>query len=117
MMVHPVRQISRKSLWVAIMLMVMMAAVLSGCGSTAKNDPKPGDKPAAVADTDTNIKAIKQRGKLIVGTATGYYPFEMVDKDGKLVGFDIDLAKAFAKTLGVEAEFQNYSFAGLIPAL
>ncbi|NLU44892.1 MAG: transporter substrate-binding domain-containing protein, partial [Acholeplasmataceae bacterium] len=49
--------------------------------------------------------------------ATGYYPFEMADKDGKLVGYDIDVANALGKELGVKVEFQNYAFSGLIPAL
>jgi polar amino acid transport system substrate-binding protein len=66
---------------------------------------------------DRGIDAIKKRGKLIVGTASGYYPFEMVDKKNELVGFDVDIAKAIAKELGVQVEFQNYAFAGLIPAL
>lgn len=105
-----------RSVFVALMVMVMMSVVLSGCGST-KSEPKSEGKPVVQNDASKNITAIKQRGKLIVGTASGYYPFEMVDKDGKLVGFDIDMAKGFAKSLGVEVEFQNYSFAGLIPAI
>lgn len=40
---------------------------------------------------------IKAKGKIVVGTATGYYPFEMADKNGQLVGYDIDVAKAIAK--------------------
>jgi polar amino acid transport system substrate-binding protein len=66
---------------------------------------------------DKGVEAIKKKGKLIVGTASGYYPFEMVDKKNELVGFDVDIAKAIAKDLGVQVEFQNYAFAGLIPAL
>ena len=113
-MVKCIRQLSWKTVVVA--MMVLMLAVLSGCGG-AKSETKTDGKPAAQADAGKAIATIKQRGKLIVGTATGYYPFEMVDKDGKLVGFDIDISKAFAKELGVEVEFQNYSFAGLIPAI
>ncbi len=79
-----------------------LAFSLAGCG---------GDKKESAAD------AIKKKGKLVVGTATGYYPFEMTDKAGQLVGFDIEVAKALGKELGVEIEFQNYAFSGLIPAL
>jgi ABC-type amino acid transport substrate-binding protein len=63
------------------------------------------------------VAAIKKKGKVTVGTASGYYPFEMVDKKNELVGFDIDIAKIVAKELGVQVEFQNYAFSGLIPAL
>lgn len=74
--------------------------------------------PSALAQEDKGtVAAIKKKGKLTVGTASGYYPFEMVDKKNELVGFDIDIAKIVAKELGVQIEFQNYAFSGLIPAL
>jgi polar amino acid transport system substrate-binding protein len=60
---------------------------------------------------------IKAKGKIVVGTSSGAFPFEMTDKTGKLIGFDIDIANAIAKELGVAVEIQNYSFSGLIPAL
>jgi len=66
---------------------------------------------------DKGVEGIKKRGKLVVGTASGYYPFEMVDKKNDLVGFDVDVAKAIAKEMGVQVEFQNYAFSGLVPAL
>jgi polar amino acid transport system substrate-binding protein len=69
------------------------------------------------AAQDKGAEAIKKKGKLVVGTASGYYPFEMVDKKNELVGFDVDIAKGIAKELGVPIEFQNYAFSGLIPAL
>lgn len=85
-----------------------MALTIAGCGGSSTTSSDKKDSPA---------EAIKKKGKLVVGTATGYYPFEMADKEGKLVGFDIDVAKALGKELGVEIEFQNYSFSGLVPAL
>jgi polar amino acid transport system substrate-binding protein len=71
----------------------------------------------AVLAQDKGVEAIKKKGKLVVGTASGYYPFEMVDKKNELVGFDVDIAKGIAKEMGVQVEFQNYAFSGLIPAL
>ena len=85
------------------LLAVFAILTITGCGSTAKKE--------------NEVDAIKKKGKIVVGTATGYYPFEMADKEGKLVGFDIDVAKALGKHLGVEVEFQNYAFSGLVPAL
>jgi polar amino acid transport system substrate-binding protein len=72
---------------------------------------------AITAHAEDKLAAIKKAGKLVVGTASGYYPFEMVDKSNQLVGFDVDIAKAIAKELGVQIEFQNYAFSGLVPAL
>lgn len=92
----------------ALCLLVLFAAfAISGCGST----------PTAKKEENSAIAEIKKKGKIVIGTASGYFPFEMVDKKGELVGFDIDVAKAIAKELGVQVEFQNYAFSGLIPAL
>lgn len=93
----------QKKVALVCLVMLTMALLLVGCSS-----PKENNGP--VAD-------IKKNGKIVVGTATGYYPFEMADKQGTLVGYDIDVAKAIAKDMGVEVEFQNYAFNGLISAL
>lgn len=54
--------------------------------------------------------------KLQIGCDTNFMPFEF-KKDGKYVGFDIDLWDAVAKQLGLEYELQPMDFNGLIPAL
>jgi len=46
-----------------------------------------------------DLKEILSRGKLIVGTCSGNPPFHFLDTSGKLVGMDIDIAKAIAKGL------------------
>lgn len=68
----------------------------------------------AVADT---LKDIQDRGVLRVGTDPGYMPFEMADKKGQVIGFDIDLAKRVANAMGVKLEVVKMSFDGLIPGL
>ena len=107
-----------KKFALVFLVIFTFAALLSGCGGSA---PAPAPAPAAKAPEAAQPKGavadIKAKGKIVVGTATGYYPFEMADKNGQLVGYDIDVAKAIAKELGVTVEFQNYAFSGLIPAL
>lgn len=56
---------------------------------------------------------IQQVGKLVFGTAD-YPPFEFYNSNQDLDGFDIALAKAFGKAMGVEAEFNDYAFDGLL---
>lgn len=46
-----------------------------------------------------------------------YPPFEFMDKDNKIAGFDIDLAKALCKEMKVECTHSNHAFDSLIPAL
>jgi polar amino acid transport system substrate-binding protein len=55
-------------------------------------------------------------GKLTYGVAATFAPFEY-QKDGKLVGFDIEFIDAVGKKLGLTPVPLNIDFAGLIPAL
>ncbi len=54
---------------------------------------------------------------LIVGTNAEYPPFEFVDENSKVTGFDMDLVAELAKRAGIKYEILNMSFDGLIPAL
>ncbi|MFK9095029.1 transporter substrate-binding domain-containing protein [Bacillus salipaludis] len=63
------------------------------------------------------VDKVQKNKKLVVGTAPGYFSFEMLDKKGKYLGYDMDLGRAIAKSLGVKVEFKQYKFEALIPAL
>ena len=73
------------------------------------------DTRQAVAG-DSVIEQIKQRGSLIVGLST-FIPWAMLDKNGELIGFEIDVARKLAEDMGVEAEFVPTAWDGIIPAL
>jgi polar amino acid transport system substrate-binding protein len=73
--------------------------------------------PAFLSSAEVTPATIKAKGKLVVATSSGAFPFEMTDKNGGFIGFDIDIARAIAKDLGVQVEFQNYAFSGLIPSI
>lgn len=51
--------------------------------------------------------AIKQNKTLVVGIDDSFVPMDFRQKNGQLVGFDVDLAKAAAKKLGLRADFQT----------
>ena len=57
-----------------------------------------------------------KRGTLRVGFST-FVPWAMKDKNGKLVGFEIDVATRLAEDMGVKVEFVPTKWAGIIPAL
>ena len=66
---------------------------------------------------ESTLEKVLQRGELRVGFEAGYMPFEMTDKKGDFVGFDIDMAKEMAKAMGVKFVPVNTAWDGIIPAL
>ena len=50
----------------------------------------------------STIEEILKNGELRVGFESGYMPFEMTDKTGAFIGFDIDMAKEMAKAMNVK---------------
>ncbi|MDT4895539.1 MAG: arginine/lysine/histidine/glutamine transport system substrate-binding and permease protein [Acidobacteriota bacterium] len=64
----------------------------------------------------TALQRVRQTGELRVGTDATYPPFETAE-GGQFTGFDIDLANAVARELGVRAAFTNSGFDGIFPAL
>jgi polar amino acid transport system substrate-binding protein len=65
----------------------------------------------------STIEKILKRGELRVGFESGYVPFEMTDKTGKFIGFDMDYARRMAKEMGVKFVPVNTEWDGIIPAL
>ena len=66
---------------------------------------------------DGTLAEIQRRGTLRVGLDASFPPFETIDENGQIVGLDVDIARAIAADLGVEAEFVNIGFDGLYDAL
>lgn len=58
---------------------------------------------AACGETSDD-KYVEKNGKLVVGI-TDFEPMDYQNEDGEWIGFDADLAKAFAEYLDVEVEF------------
>ncbi len=66
----------------------------------------------------TALESIVKKGKLVLGTSGNMTPMTRSIDNGKdAVGFDIDLAKAMAQSMGVELEIKVIAFDKLIPAL
>ena len=63
------------------------------------------------------LDEIQKRGKLRVGMEPGYMPFELTNKKGEIIGFDVDMAKRMAKAMDVELELVSTAWDGIIPAL
>ena len=83
-------------------------AACSG-GSSATPAPE-SDAPETTAPVETDrgesdLAYVQTKGTLVVGI-TEFEPMDYQNTDGEWIGFDADMAKAFAKSLGVEVQFQ-----------
>ena len=83
---------------IAILMTMMMVFSLAACGGTGTDADDKADAPK------TDMEYVKEKGKLVVGI-TDFAPMDYKDADGNWIGFDADMAKAFAQSLGVEVEF------------
>ncbi|MFO1039965.1 MAG: transporter substrate-binding domain-containing protein [Geminicoccaceae bacterium] len=93
----------------------LKAAALAICIGALFNAAQAQDVTQQLTSASV-IEKIKQRGSLVVGLAT-FVPWAMLDKNGQLIGFEIDVARQLAKDMGVEVEFQPTAWDGIIPAL
>lgn len=92
---------------VCIALALVLVLALAACGGSSSSSSNVSTNAAAsggpAADSDLNY--VKEKGKLVVGI-TEFEPMDYQDASGNWIGFDADMAAAFAKSLGVDVEFQ-----------
>ena len=63
------------------------------------------------------LDQIKEAGALRIGTEGTYAPFTFHDDSGELVGFDVEIGRAIAEHIGVEAQFVEGPWDGLIAGI
>jgi ABC-type amino acid transport substrate-binding protein len=101
----------------AVILGMAAVAVLSAAGCSDGNKvPTQG----AVQKESPLMQKIKKQGKLVVGTASGYPPYEFIDTsvgEKKVIGIDMALAQKIADELGVKLEVQDMNFQALLTSL
>ncbi|MBH9740744.1 transporter substrate-binding domain-containing protein [Vibrio navarrensis] len=88
-----------------------IAALLTGLLGLSLSTPSLANESATA-----NLDSINQRGTLRVGMST-FVPWAMRNKQGELIGFEIDVAKRLAADSGWKVEFVPTAWDGIIPAL
>ena len=104
----------RKLTALALALGLTFTLAACGNGTTGGNAETPAggnsESPAPAAESNTpaaesDLAYVQDKGTLVVGI-TEFDPMDYRDADGNWIGFDADMAKAFAESLGVEVQFQ-----------
>ena len=91
----------------------ILPVALAACGSSGGNAGGSGGTASSGADGGLQLV---NPGKLTVCTHMAYKPFQF-NKDGKIVGFDVDLLDAVAATLGLATDYRESDFAKIIPSI
>lgn len=124
----------KKGLVLATVLMV--AAALAGCGSQEKAEETKetaqaaesagGEETTAEKETAEEEKAAEGSGRyqsildagvLKVGTEGTYKPFTYHDESDTLCGYDVEVAKMIGDKMGVETEYSEITWEGLLTSL
>ena len=95
-----------KKLLALLLAGAMSASLLAGCGGGNTNATENTDSNTAEnTEAESDLAYVQEKGTLVVGI-TEFEPMDYQNADGEWIGFDADMAKAFAESLGVTAEFQ-----------
>ena len=84
-----------KAIWLLLILLIP-TFLLGGCESVTTR-----------ANTQDTWSRIERRKKAVIGLDDSFVPMGFREKNGKLVGYDVDLAKAVFKQYGIKADFQT----------
>ena len=93
-----------------LLIAVLILSVLTACGGSG------GDEGSDEGATGT-WAAIEESGVLNVGTEGTYSPYSYHDDSDNLVGYDVELLQAIGEKLGVEVQFTESKWDGLIAGL
>ena len=101
--------------WLALALALATTAALTACSNTAvggdtgdaAGSPAPSGFQAAA---ESDVQYVKDKGTLVVGI-TYFEPMDYkAEGSDEWIGFDADMAKAFAESLGVSVEFSEITW-------
>jgi polar amino acid transport system substrate-binding protein len=96
----------------ALMMTLLMVMSLAACGSSSSDESSTTTAAEAgstagteaEASEDSDLAYVQEKGTLVVGI-TDFAPMDYKDDNGEWTGFDAEMAKSFAESLGVSVEF------------
>jgi polar amino acid transport system substrate-binding protein len=93
---------NNKKLGVVLALVLCFALAASGC---------------AAKTADNSLQRVMDAGKLTVVGSGGYPPFNYIDDNGDVIGFDVDVGAEIASRMGAELNYVTGEWSGLIEGL
>lgn len=96
--------------FIALLMAAMLMFTFAGCTNNTSDEEESTNEVLEDASSEdssaaeSDLEYIKNKGTLVVGI-TDFAPMDYEDANGNWVGFDADMATAFAKELGVEVQF------------
>ncbi len=110
-----------RPLIIAASVATAASLALSGCGSGKKVNDK-GTKASVSVSANTGLggllpASVKAKKQLVMATDPSYAPIEFTKSGGGFQGFDIDLANAIGKVLGVKIVIRKAQFDGILAGI
>jgi len=90
--------------WLVGLSLVIAGVVLTACGSGQSSE-------------DDSWKKVEEKKELVVATSGTLFPSSYYNDEKKLIGYDVDVAKAVAKKLDLKIKFKEYNVDGQVTAV
>lgn len=99
------------------LIILAVALMATACGTQPKLPAQSKSEQSKKVTDGNTFENIKKQGVIKIAVDDTFPPMEYRDDQNKLVGFDIDLANAMSKELGVKVEFIPTAWDGILPGL
>ena len=107
----------KKKLLSTLLTVSMIAALAVGCGNSSSGEDSGDSQDSSSDGEQTTYEKIMEKGVMTVGTEGTYQPFTYHDENDELTGYDVEVAKAIGEKMGVEVEFSEITWEGLLASL
>jgi polar amino acid transport system substrate-binding protein len=102
---------------IQFLIITAVALMATACGTQPKLPAQSKSEQSKKVTEGNTFENIKKQGVLKIAVDDTFPPMEYRNDQNKLVGFDIDLANAISKELGVKVEFIPTAWDGILPGL
>lgn len=95
----------------ALLAAALELTLLTGCSASGRTG---SSEHSTASASETQLESVEAAGKLVIGVEGTFPPYTYHDESGELTGMDVELGRAVAGKLGVEAEFVEASWDALL---